>query len=135
MPKTCQHTGCAYNVWGKGFCKNHQWQRTDKNPKVVKVYKIKPMSKKLSSERVIYRKLRIEFLQKPENMFCAVYPHLLATEIHHPEGRLGKLLNDFSKWIAVSREGHEWIHNNIKLATERGFMRSRLQLTDNLNEK
>jgi len=96
MPKTCQHTGCAYNVWGKGFCKNHQWERTDKKPKPVKVSKpIKPMSKKLSSERAIYRKLRIEFLQKPENLFCAVFPDLRSGQVHHMRGR-GKYLNDTS---------------------------------------
>jgi len=133
MPKTCQHTGCAYNVWGKGFCKNHQWQRTDKKPKVIKVYKIKPMSKKLSSERAIYRNLRIEFLQKPENMFCAVYPDLRSDQIHHMRGR-GKYLNDTSTWLAVSNEGHKWIEANPKLAKERGFTKSRLQLITPLNQ-
>jgi len=134
MPKTCQHAGCAYNVWGKGFCKNHQWQRTDKKPKVIKAYKIKPMSKKLSSERVIYRKLRIEFLEKPENMFCAVYPDLLATEIHHPFGRLGEHLNATHEWIPVSREGHIKIETEPAWAKEFGFSGSRLKLVTPLNQ-
>ena len=41
---------------------------------------------------------------------CAVYPTLKATEIHHIRGRLGPLLNDQRHWLAVSRQGHRWIH-------------------------
>jgi len=134
MPKTCQHTGCAYKVWGKGFCKNHQWERTDRKPRKITVSKpIKPMSKKLSSERVIYRKLRIEFLARIENMFCAVYPDLRSDQVHHMRGR-GKYLNDTSTWLAVSGEGHAWIEANPKLSKERGFTKSRLHLTDSINE-
>ena len=133
MPKICQHTGCSYNVWGKGFCKNHQWERQDKKPVKVKIVKIRPMSKKLSKEREIYRKLRIEFLSRFENKFCAVYPDLLATEVHHMRGR-GKFLNDISTWLAVSRDGHLWIEAHPALSRERGFTKSRLMMTDNLNE-
>lgn len=91
------------------------------------------MSKKLSKERKIYRELRIPFLERIENMFCAVYPNLRATEIHHMRGR-GKYLNDTSTWLAVSRPGHEWIENNPKLSRERGFTKSRIKMTDNINE-
>lgn len=33
MPKTCKHKGCKYNQFGGGFCRNHQWLRTDKKQK------------------------------------------------------------------------------------------------------
>lgn len=91
------------------------------------------MSKKLSKQRVTYRQLREEFLRKPENMFCAVYPSIPATQIHHMKGR-GKYLNDTSTWLGVSDTGHEWIEANPKLAKERGFSMSRLQLVTPLNE-
>lgn len=92
------------------------------------------MSRKLSIERKTYRDLRAEFLSKAENMFCAVYPSIPATQIHHMRGR-GKYLNDVSTWLAVSDIGHNWIEANPALARERGFTMSRLELVTPLNEK
>lgn len=118
------------------FSKEYRARRPPKKEPVKKVRKpIAKMSKKLSAKRVTYRKLRLEFLEKPENMFCAVYPHLRATQIHHPFGRLGDHLNATEEWIAVSQEGHEWIHANVALAMERGFSASRLKLVKPLNEE
>lgn|SRR5512133_373655 len=37
MPKQCQFDGCEFNVWGKGFCKRHQYLRPDKKPDKLKV--------------------------------------------------------------------------------------------------
>ena len=118
---TCEHCGKRYAM--KHSCK-----------KGVKRKPIHPMSKKLSKERKTYRELREEFLSRIENRFCAVYPSLPSSEIHHKKGR-GKYLNDTSTWLAVSRIGHEWIHSNVALATERGFMASRLSLVKPLNEE
>lgn len=140
MPKTCLHSDCTYNVWGKGYCQRHQYLRTDKKAKVKgveldtfkKKKPIKPVSNKLKKERKFYAVLRVEFLERIENMFCAVYPHLRSDQIHHMRGR-GIFLNDTNTWIAVSDAGHKWIESNPKLARERGFTKSRLHLTDELN--
>lgn len=59
------------------------------------------------------------FLEKKP---CAVYPSLKATEVHHIRGRLGPLLEDQQYWLAVSTQGHRWIHNNPVKARELGFM-------------
>lgn len=135
MAKTCTHQSCNSPVWGKGYCRNHQNLRPDKKLRAFKPRaKIKPMSKKLSKERSEYRRLREEFLKRPENLFCAVYPHLPSSEVHHSRGR-GKYLNDVSTWLAVSREGHNWIEANPALSRERGFSMSRLQLVKPLNEE
>jgi len=135
MAKTCSLPGCAYFVFAKNFCKYHQSHRTDKPVRKPKQQKpIRKVSKKREVENREYAKLRKKFFENPGNIFCAVFPHLLATEIHHTRGR-GKYLNDVSTWLAVSREGHIWIHENVKLATERGFMKSRLQLITPLNEE
>lgn len=128
MAKTCASVDCTYPVFGKGLCKGHQWKRTDKKPKVNKPVKIKPISKKLAKERKTYKELRLEFLDKPGNLFCAVYPDLRATEVHHMIGREGKRLNDTKYWLAVSRQGHEWIENFPELAKQRGYSQSRLNL-------
>jgi hypothetical protein len=119
------------NVFSKEY-RARKSPKVEKPPKVRKA--IRPMSKKLSKERDTYRQLREEFLKQPENMFCAVYPSIPSEEIHHSRGR-HKYLNDVSTWIAVSRVGHDWIHANVALATERGFMKSRLALVKPLNEE
>jgi hypothetical protein len=40
MPKTCNKNGCKYNQFGGGYCRNHQYLRTDKKPKVLKKRKV-----------------------------------------------------------------------------------------------
>lgn len=109
---TCEHCGKRYAM--KHSCK-----------KGVKRKAIRPMSKKLSKERKTYREMREEFLSKIDNRFCAVYPSLPSEEIHHMRGR-GKYLNDTTTWLAVSRLGHVWLHENVSEAIKRGFIKSRL---------
>lgn len=47
-----------------------------------------------------------------------------SVDIHHVKGR-GKYLLDTSTWMAVSRYGHEWIHNHPKESYQRGYMQPR----------
>jgi len=72
----------------------------------------------------IYKKSRVEFLLA--NPVCACAKELgckmKSTDIHHMHGRLGKLLNDQSKWLAVCRQGHDWIGSNISKAREFGWI-------------
>jgi hypothetical protein len=46
----------------------------------------------------------------------------LSTEIHHMKKPKATYLNDESTWMAVSREGHEWIENHKNLAREKGYL-------------
>lgn len=67
------------------------------------------------------------FLAKEENQFCPVMAKLhgktvRATEVHHRNGREGERLNDQEYWIAVSNEGHKYIHANPKVAYEQGWI-------------
>lgn len=77
----------------------------------------------------VYAKKRKAFLEA--HPFCMVSPVLKglwdglfvsATDIHHKAGRLGKNYLDESTWMAVSREGHDFIHRNPKIARERGWL-------------
>lgn len=43
-------------------------------------------------------------------------------DIHHMRGRLGKLLTDERYFMAVCRKAHLWIHDNIELARQRGWI-------------
>lgn len=47
---------------------------------------------------------------------------LLSCDIHHRNSRIGEKLNDTSDWIAVSREGHNWIHQNLSKARALGLI-------------
>lgn len=54
MPKQCIYKGCSYNQFGGKYCRNHQWCRTDKKPKVINRTPIRKVSKnqqKLLGER------------------------------------------------------------------------------------
>lgn len=103
-------------------------EKNKANPKPKKKQKpIKRFSKKLSKRLTNYSKLRKEFLSLQENKTCIVSKIIfnktaLATEIHHKKGRKGELLNYTPYWLSVSREGHEWIHNNPSIAYSLGFL-------------
>lgn len=114
--KPCKHKNCNCPVWAKGYCKSHQYLRTDKKPT-----KLKHETKKRGKENLEYLRKRKEFLSLPENEFCAVFPWLRSTEIHHKKGRIGKLLTDERHFLAVSHEGHRKIENNPEWAYEMGY--------------
>ncbi len=44
------------------------------------------------------------------------------SQCHHKRGRRGKLLLLERWWLAVSIEGHDWIHKNIALAMVHGWI-------------
>ncbi len=88
---------------------------------------IKQQSDKTKKRLYEYHKRRKVFLSKPENGYCIVCAKIfnelaLSTEIHHKKGRTGDLLLDEKYWLAVSRKGHNWIHDNPEKAYEKGFL-------------
>lgn len=46
----------------------------------------------------------------------------LATEIHHPAGRIGKKLADKTNFCACSRKQHLWLHANPSTARALGLL-------------
>jgi hypothetical protein len=98
--------------------------------KVVKTKQIKPI-KKFSDVRakrnIAYMLARDIFLQESKNTFCPVIAKLYGktvrtTEIHHTNGRENDRLTDRSFWLAVSRQGHQYIHANMLIAREQGWI-------------
>lgn len=95
-------------------------------------------SPKKARQDIIYRERRKWFLADPDNTACPVAeaglvknndgdmaPHFRATtQIHHKRGRLKYYLAE-ETWLAVSAEGHSWIHNNVAQAKALGWMLSR----------
>ena len=43
-------------------------------------------------------------------------------EVHHKRGRLGPLLRDQRHWMAISKQGHRWVHAHPKEARARGWL-------------
>lgn len=125
--KPCSAPGCSRPQWGGKFCDRHQALRKDKPPpkglrktEIKRTLRLRPLSPKRKKETRKYSDLRKEFLD--DHPQCAVFPWLPATEIHHVAGRENSRLNDTSKWLAVSRQGHDKIHNNPEWAYENGYL-------------
>lgn len=87
-----------------------------------------------------YQRLKIKFMERPENKMCPVFPksQYSTTDVHHMKGRVGfadkhardnniPLLIDERFWLAVSRRGHKWIEGHPDQAKERGFSKNRLE--------
>lgn len=79
---------------------------------------ITPVSKARNERLKEYYKLREIFLL---DKVCPVTGKK-ATEVHHTNGRENSRLTDIRYWLAVSREGHLWIHANPKEAREAGWL-------------
>jgi len=130
-PVYCCIDGCdklAENV-DTMLCASHgraQRKAQELENKPIKAPKpIAKTSDKMAQALKIYSVKRRKFLEA--NPRCEVFPDKPSIEVHHGKGRATiELLLDDNYWIAVSREGHDWIHANPKEAMERGFSFSRL---------
>lgn len=113
-----------------------KWLATRKRSPRAKIKRLPPISKRRAEELKEYRLLSKKFLQ--DHPYCAVWSFMLvqgtyeaflgvrlSEEIHHAKGRTGKRLLDTKYWIAVSKWGHAYIHNNPKWAYENGFLQPR----------
>ena len=112
----------------EGFgCKIEEQKYQEEKRSAVTVKTVKPIAKfsdKRKVENLKYLAQRIVYLGKKENKICPItkWP---ATEIHHTycgKDRAQYYLDE-STWIAVSRDGHNWIHDNPKEAREQGFLK------------
>lgn len=121
--KVCKETGKEwkqYSSFQKCPCCIH----SKPQPKETKKYVIPKVSDKRKIENLKYSVLRIEFLGKKENQICPITKQQ-TIEVHHTYcGKdRAKYYLDVSTWLAVSRDGHNWIHDNPKEARELGFLK------------
>jgi hypothetical protein len=89
--------------------------------------KIKQFSTKRAKRNTAYLLAKEIFMKESGNQHCIVMSTMFnktvpATEIHHRNGRENERLTDREYWLAVSREGHQWIHSNPELAYEAGWL-------------
>lgn len=128
----------SYITAGKcGYC---YWKHRSKLKKLEKekrgiitptnkIYNIPKFSKKRKIENALYVKKRRIFME--HNKTCQAQlsgcTHL-ATDLHHPRGRLGKLLTDETNFLALCRSCHTFIETNPEFAKEEGYSLSRLEI-------
>lgn len=107
------------------FC---SWQCKQKySKKKSKPTKVKPISDKRKKQEQAYLVANRIFLMEERNKFCPVMALLhnrtvKTTEVHHKAGRENEMLLDMEYWLAVSREGHEFIHSNHEISYEQGWI-------------
>ncbi len=88
---------------------------------------IPKQSKKRRSQNVLYSKKRRIFME--QNKYCQANLSnctILATDLHHKRGRIGKLLTDERYFLAVCRSCHNYIESHPIFAKEKGFSLNRL---------
>lgn len=128
----------SYLTAGKcGYC---YWRHRSKVNKIEKqekgiekptnkIYNIPKFSAKRKVENALYLKKRRIFME--QNKTCQAQlsgcTHL-ATDLHHPRGRLGKNLTDETNFLALCRPCHTYIETHPEFAKEKGFSLSRLEV-------
>lgn len=91
----------------------------------LKLQILNPVSSKRQEQNIIYRKLKAEFMALPENKICPITGQP-TVDIHHTYAgsNRSKFFLDTKTWMAVSRQGHNWIHDNDEKARELGYLKS-----------
>lgn len=80
------------------------------------------MSKKKCVEHRKYVLARARALPGKRCQWPAIC-HDQADDVHHMNGRAGKMLNDQTHWMFLCRRHHSWIHANTRAARAMGLLR------------
>ncbi len=149
--KVKTHRSCEYSECRKEFKKQKTTDKycsskceiADKGyPEKKPQTKIPKKSGKKQIADLKYLVVRKEFLGKFENKICPVTKQP-TVEVHHKKGRQHDqyadewarennicLLIDVRFFLAVSRQGHDWIEANPEESKELGYSISRLEKKD-----
>lgn len=125
MPKTCKSTNCVLPIFGKGYCKKHQYLRSDIKPFSKPRIPIKAIGNIRRADRNLYKYKRRKYLEaKPLCKAKLLNCTKIASDIHHTKGR-GIYFLDETTWISVCRNCHHWIEMHPKEAKELNLSQSR----------
>ena len=126
--KPCKGTGDAKGfgcnkpqlnrVYGLGVqCKCYSKWLLENDKGKKKKAPIKKVSDKRKEDNAVYKKLRDEFLSKPENQVCFIDGcERKANTIEHRAGRWGKNFLDTSTWAGCCLEHNLELENNPELS-------------------
>ncbi len=114
MAKNCKADNCGYIVFGKGYCKSHQYLRLDYNPYV---YKKEPTGELEIFKDIWNKRPHVSFLsnKKLNEFSVSLFAHVL------PKGQ-----NKFPKWklkpnniILLTAEEHDLLDKGTKAQREK----------------
>ena len=126
-PKKCDGCGSIKLIWkkweGQRFCKDCWSCHSSKDIKKPTPRKpLSPKSSKQQKKDAAYSVLRAQYLKN--NPHCQARIQgctLVATDIHHVNGRVGELMLDDSQFIGVCRSCHTFIHEHPRIAKHLGL--------------
>lgn len=122
-PKRFLQKHCASEQCAKS---EREYQAEKQSSSAKKQAKAIPkVSDKRKVENLKYIAQRIVFLGKKENQVCPITKKQ-TTDVHHKKGRTGTLYLDEKYWVALSREGHQFVEQNPEWAKENGYSLNRL---------
>lgn len=90
--------------------------------------RIKPISDRQRERLRQYEKTKRAWWKTVKGQLCPVMLGIYGIKVkvdkhpHHRRGRLGYLLCDTRFWLAVSNQGHDWIHGNPHRARANGWL-------------
>jgi hypothetical protein len=126
--KLCSGCNQLEYIWKKEglerYCKNC-WSCHNKSKKSAKPTSKKPLSPRSSKQvklEALYSILRTKYLQN--HPYCEAHLpgcQINATDIHHSDGKVGGLYLDDTKFKAVCRMCHTYIHEHPDIAKELGL--------------
>lgn len=82
--------------------------------------RIKTESEKEKERKAKYRPIAIQY--KLDNPICQICNKRKTTDVHHKAGRIGCLLFEVSLFMALCRKCHREVHDNPKIAREKGYL-------------
>lgn len=114
--KQCKVKYCSYPVFGKGYCKFHQYMRNDLAKPKTYTKRIKPVSDKRSLQMEQYlrqKDIAVTEARKSGTIRCFACNKTIEDEPdwHHTDGRVEEKLLDFDHMVFMHRNHHDQIHH------------------------
>ena len=124
--KTCRQCGDTFNLFRTTdiHCSFKCKLEAGTGHKSTENKQRKPIpqfSKKRSKENAEYLRERKIFLRDPQNQICPI-TRQQTNQVHHKKGRRDSMLLKQEFWLAVSQEGHDYIHDNAGWSYENGYL-------------
>jgi hypothetical protein len=117
-PKVCPYCKEEYTPFNSlQKCPKIGCRKTNENKNPRK--RMNPISEKLKQERKSYNQIKELWLV---GKICPVTGRP-AEQVHHIDKRNGSRLNDIKNWLAVTQEGHLWIHSFPNEARLKGWLK------------
>jgi hypothetical protein len=126
---SCKKPKYIWKSVGKDkFCKICWFKQSPITKIKSKPKRISPRSEKRIIADKKYSKLRLKLLEEHPDCQAKIVNICSgsSTQCHHKAGRIGKLYTDYSKFLAVCHNCHQYIELHVEWAKKQGFSLNRL---------